>query len=214
MIYFVISLTFFPKTPCKFSNEPPASRNFISLRLHPTTPNHSQNKFATFFLFLHFFAEKKDFFSQKSYHSQKRIPMSKSTNHLLQFQNAQKGIELLFFISQKCHNYNELQSICDTLALYFFKNSKDKAPNKNLILFGNFLKNEQPKKREKETVKRKKVSKNVRKKNNYLDHLSEYEILRNRGYSYQKIADYSHTHFKAKVSRETIRNILIQGGTK
>jgi len=140
--------------------------------------------------------------------------MSISIKHLAQFQNAKKGIELLFQLSKEAKNYDELQSLCDTLASYFSKSQKDQAPNKNLILFQEFGKNEQPKKRDIETMRKKKVAKNTRKKSSHFDYISEYQTLRERGYSYQKISLYSEGVFKVKVSRETIRNILIQGGTK
>ena len=136
-----------------------------------------------------------------------KIP--KPIKQLSQFSNAQKGIGLLFTLSKECQNHDELQTLLDTLSIYFTKSQKDQAPNKHIVLFQNFLKNEMPKKRKVETIKRKKVSRNTRKKNSHLDYISEYQILRNRGYSYQGIAEYSDTQFGVKISRETIRKILI-----
>ena len=135
--------------------------------------------------------------------------MTKIAKHLLQFQQAQKGIELLNTQSKECQSYQELQDLTTSLSTYFFNAKNDtQSPNRYLVLFQNFLENETPKKRNIENMRRKKIAKNVKKKKNYLDYIGEYQTLRNRGYSYQKISEYSSQFFHQKVSRETIRNIL------
>ena len=134
--------------------------------------------------------------------------MNKTNKHQEQFKEAKKGIELFYYESLLLTNYQDLQNHLNNLEAYFLRTQKDKALNKNIILFKNYFKNEVGKKRDIETIKKKKILKNIRPKKSYKDYLIEYQFLRNKGYSYKKISDYSKQYFKVSVSKETIRNFL------
>ncbi len=134
--------------------------------------------------------------------------MNKTNKHQEQFKEAKKGIELFYYECLLLTNYQDLQNHLNNLEAYFLRSQKDKALNKNIILFKNYFKNEAPKKRDIETIKKKKVFKNIRPKKSYKDYLIEYQFLRNKGYSYKKISDYSKQYFKVSVSKETVRNFL------
>lgn len=132
--------------------------------------------------------------------------LKKRENQLIQ---AKAGIKLFYQESLALTSYEDLQNYLNNLASYFQQVENDKAINKNIILFKNYLNNESDKKQDIKTINKKARRTNTKKKISFFDHLDDYYLLRNRGYSYQKIADYSKKYYKTSVSKETVRKYLL-----
>lgn len=133
-----------------------------------------------------------------------------SKKNLEQFALTKSGIKLFYSKVEQATNYDELLQLTNNLAIYFQKiaNEKNQTTNKSLFVFIEYFRNESLKQRSLERVTTIAKAKRLNHKSSYKDYLSEYIILRDRGYSFKKIADYSNQHYKTKVSKETIRNFL------
>ena len=132
--------------------------------------------------------------------------LKKRENQLIQ---AKAGIKLFYQDSLALTSYEDLQNYLNNLATYFQQVENDKAINKNIILFKTYLKNESDKKQDIKTIQKKGRRSRTKKKISFFDYLEDYYVLRNRGYSYQKIADYSKKYYKTSVSKETVRKYLL-----
>ena len=134
--------------------------------------------------------------------------MNKTNKNKQQLQEAKAGIRLFYQDSLLLTDYEDLQNHLNNLATYFKQVENDEAINKNVILFKTYLKKESLKKKDKDTIKKKARLSKTKKKITFLDYLNDYYILRNRGYSYKKISDYSKQYYKISVSKETVRKYL------
>ena len=134
--------------------------------------------------------------------------MNKTNKNKQQLQEAKAGIRLFYQDSLLLTDYEDLQNHLNNLATYFKQVENDEAINKNVILFKTYLKKESLKKKDKDTIKKKARLSKTKKKISFLDYLNDYYILRNRGYSYKKISDYSKQYYKISVSKETVRKYL------
>ncbi len=134
--------------------------------------------------------------------------MNKRKKYQQQLQSAKAGIRLFYQDSLLLTDYEDLQNHLNLLASYFKQVENDKAVNKNVIVFQTYLKKESLKKQTIKAIKKKAKLSWLKNKLSFLDYLEDYEILRARGLSYQKIADYSKKYFKCQVSKETVRKYL------
>jgi hypothetical protein len=135
--------------------------------------------------------------------------MKKNNKHLHQFKECKAGLKLFYEETLLINDYEELQNHLNNLASYFKQVENDQAKNKNIILFKTYLNNEAEKKSI-DSIKKKKIIKNTKKKIGFKDYLSEYHILKNRGMSYRGIAKYSEKYYKVKVSKDTLIKYLNQ----
>jgi len=129
-----------------------------------------------------------------------------SNKHQYQLLTAKASIELLSKNVSKIFTYQELQIELNIFMNSYIKdaNSKNNRPNKSIMGFINYLKDNKKNPRTLEGIKQQqRIS-----KKSYKDYIPNYILLREQGLSYQKIADYSKKHFKQKVSKDTIRNSL------
>ncbi len=133
-----------------------------------------------------------------------------SKKNLEQFVLTKSGIKLFYSKVEQANNCDELLQLTNNLATYFQKiaNEKNQTTNKSLYVFIEYFRNENLKQRSLERVTTIAKAKRLNYKKSYKDYLSEYQILRDRGYSFKEISDYSNQHYKIKVSKETIRNFL------
>jgi uncharacterized protein YaaW (UPF0174 family) len=129
--------------------------------------------------------------------------------HIKQIARVKAAISLLNNEINSLNNYHEIQTHLDLFAKFFKEqaNEKNDRANKSLMGFINYFNKVAPKQRSIKAVKSK--AKKLTAKS-YKNYISEYQILRARGLSYQKIADYSAQHFKVKVSKESIRTALTE----
>lgn len=128
----------------------------------------------------------------------------------IRYKEAQSGIDIFYAQAKQSKNFDELLQVANNLASYFkrYANDKNNRITKNVYVFTEFFKQEASKKRSVENVVNNAKVKRLSHKISYKDYLSDYLILRERGHSYQAIADYSEKYFKVKVNKETIRNFL------
>ena len=129
-----------------------------------------------------------------------------SNKHQYQLLTAKAAIELLSKNVSKIFTYEELQTELNIFMNSYIKdaNKKNNRPNKSIIGFINYLKDNKNKSRTIAAVKQKqRVS-----KKSYKDYIPNYILLREQGLSYQKISEYSFKHFKQKVSKDTVRKVL------
>ena len=133
--------------------------------------------------------------------------MNKTNKYKQQLQECKAGLKFFYEQTILIKDYEELQNYLDNFFNYSKAIEKDKAKNKNIILFKTYLKNEAEKKSI-DSIKKKKIIKNISRKKYFKDYLSEYHILRNRGMSYKNISDYSKKYFRVSVSKETVRKYL------
>lgn len=128
--------------------------------------------------------------------------------HIQQIAKVKAAVNLLQNEINLLNDYEEIQAHLNLFAKFFTEqaNEKNNRANKSLMGFINYFNKVAPKQRSIKAVKVK--AKKLTPKQSYKDYLSEYQILRARGNSYQAIADYSRQHFKVKVSKETIRTAL------
>lgn len=129
-----------------------------------------------------------------------------SNKHNNQLITAKAAVELLSKNVSNVFTYEELQNELNLFMNSFIKdaNIKNNRPNKSVIGFINYLKENKKSGRNIEAV----LSKKSISKKSYKDYLPEYILLRNQGLSYQKISEYSKKHYKQSVSKDTIRNAL------
>jgi len=130
--------------------------------------------------------------------------------NITQMIKAKASAQLLYNNLSLISSYDELQNELNKFYNAFKKdaNENNTRPNKAIIGMINYLNLKENKKRNTSTINTKSRAKRLAHKSTYKDYLEEYIILKNRGYSNQKIADYSLKHFKIKVSKETIRKAL------
>jgi len=126
-----------------------------------------------------------------------------------QYKQALAGVELLSINAQNSSSYEELQKVLNDFVIYINRtaNEKNNRPNKNIIAFTEYFKNEADKKRDVKTIEKKAQVKKLSHKKTYKDFIPEYLILRKRGHSFRSIAKYSEQFFKVKVSKSTIEKI-------
>ncbi len=134
--------------------------------------------------------------------------MTKSQKHKQQLQAARAGLKLFYENSLILTSYEDLQNYLNNFASYFQQIENDKAPNKNIILFKTFLQEESLKSQEVKQIKRKSTIRRTKKKMNFKDYLTDYQILKNKGLSYRAIARHSEKYYKCKVSKDTLRKYL------
>lgn len=136
--------------------------------------------------------------------------MTQKQKHLQQFIKAKSGIQLLFNEASLITDYTELEEFLNTFSKYILKiaNEKNNVGNRNIIAFKSYYENEAGKKRTIATIEKKSKVKRLSYKTTYKDYIEEYLILRARGYSWRKLAEYSERYFKVKVSKDTLRNYI------
>jgi len=124
---------------------------------------------------------------------------------------ARAGIDLFYQnIKSTETSYENFLKELNLLNSYFqeFAAKNNNRVNKSATAFQMYFKNEIKKKRNIENIEKRGQSKLLSAKKSYRDYKQEYLILRKRGYSYKAIADYSHKHFKVKVSKDSVRNLI------
>ncbi|OCL85291.1 MULTISPECIES: hypothetical protein [Arcobacteraceae] len=133
-----------------------------------------------------------------------------NNKNLKQFKEAKAGVNLFYNLVENANSYNELLEILNNLSGYFLRigNEKNNRVNKNIIVFTEYFRIEANKKRDIQTVVNNAKSKRLSFKKSYKDYIEDYLILSKRGYSSREIAAYSEKHFKIKVSKTTINNII------
>jgi hypothetical protein len=129
-----------------------------------------------------------------------------SNKHNTQLITAKVAIELLSKNVSNIFTYEELQNELNLFMESYIKdaNIKNNRPNKSVMGFINYFKENKKSGRNIEAV----LNKKTISKKSYKDYLPEYILLRNQGLSYQKIAEYSKKYYKQSVSKDTIRNAL------
>jgi hypothetical protein len=124
---------------------------------------------------------------------------------------ARAGIDLFYQnIKSTETNYEDFLKELNLLNSYFqeFAAKKNNRVNKSATTFQMYFKNEIKKKRNIETIEKRGQLKLLSAKQSYRDYKQEYLILRKRKYSYQAIANYSTQHFKVKVSKDSVKNLI------
>ena len=118
--------------------------------------------------------------------------MTQKQKHLQQFIKAKAGIQLLFNEASLITDYTELEQFLNTFSSYILKiaNERNNVGNRNIIAFKSYYENEAGKKRTIETIEKKSRVKKLSYKMTYKDYMEEYLILRARGYSWRKLAEY------------------------
>ena len=143
--------------------------------------------------------------------------MTHKQKSLQQFIKAKSGIQLLFNEASLITDYTELEEFLNTFSKYILKiaNERNNVGNRNIIAFKSYYENEAGKKRTVKTIEKKSRVKKLSYKTTYKDYLEEYAILRARGYSWRKLAQYSERYFKIKVSKDTLRKYIggLEDGT-
>ena len=136
--------------------------------------------------------------------------------HEHQIQKLKAGLTQLQTKISLCQSYEEISQEMKLFSKYFQMqaNPKNNIPNKEIMGVIKYLDNTSQKARSIEVVQAKAKVKKLTPKKSYKDYFSEYRTLRLRGYSYQKIADYSNQYFKTPVSKNTIRKLLNEKGEK
>jgi len=129
-----------------------------------------------------------------------------SNKHNTQLLTAKAAVALLNKNVSNIFTYEELQNELNSFMISFIKdaNIKNNRPNKSVMGFINYFRENKKSGRNIEAV----LNKKTITKKSYKDYLPEYILLRNQGLSYQKIAEYSKKHYKQSVSKDTIRNAL------
>lgn len=130
-----------------------------------------------------------------------------------QFRTAKNGVNLLLENTNSATTYSELITVFSTLLKFLNQaNEKNKVENKGIIAFKNYFEVENPKKRSIEAVVKKRkmhTSKKINKSiKTFRDYIYEYKLLREKGLSYQKIAEYSKNILNVKVSKTSLINLL------
>lgn len=107
-------------------------------------------------------------------------------------------------------NFEAFEKEIKTLNEYLQRhaNSKNNRMHKVMTAFSLYFNNEAKKKRDIEHIEKVSKAKRLSFKKHYKDYAEEYLILRKRNYSYRTIAEYANKHFKVKVSKDSIRNLL------
>ena len=143
--------------------------------------------------------------------------MTQKQKHLQQFIKAKSGIQLLFNEASLITDYTELEEFLNTFSKYILKvaNERNNVGNKNIIAFKSYYENEAGKKRTVATIEKKSKVKRLSYKSTYRDYTEEYLILRARGYSWRKLAEYSERYFRVKTSKDTLRKHIggLENGT-
>ena len=143
--------------------------------------------------------------------------MTHKQKSLQQFIKAKAAVQLLFSEASLITDYTELEEFLNTFSKYILKiaNEKNNVGNRNIIAFKTYYENEAGKKRTVKTIEKKSSVKKLGYKTTYKDYFEEYAILRARGYSWRKLAEYSERYFKVKVSKDTLRKYIggLEDGT-
>ena len=143
--------------------------------------------------------------------------MTHKQKNLQQFIKAKSAIQLLFNEASLITDYTELEAFLNTFSSYILKiaNERNNVGNRNIIAFKAYYENEAGKKRSITTIEKKSKVKRLSYKTTYKDYVEEYLILRARGYSWRKLAQYSERYFKVKVSKDTLRKYIggLENGT-
>jgi len=123
---------------------------------------------------------------------------------------ARAAIELFYSNTKMTDSYDGLMKELIILNNYLQKyaNIKSNRVNKVMTAFKMYFINEAEKKREINHIVKVSQVKRLSFMKSYKDYKNEFIILRKRGYSYAKIALYSKSHFKVKVSKDTVRNYI------
>jgi len=143
--------------------------------------------------------------------------MTHKQKSLQQFIKAKAGVQLLFNEASLITDYTELEEFLNTFSKYILKiaNERNSVGNRNIIAFKSYYENEAGKRRTVATIEKKSRVKRLSYKTTYKDYVEEYLILRARGYSWRKLAEYSQQYFKIKVSKDTLRKHIgdLEDGT-
>lgn len=143
--------------------------------------------------------------------------MTHKQKSLQQFIKAKAGVQLLFNEALLITDYTELEEFLNTFSKYILKiaNERNNVGNRNIIALKSYYENEAGKKRAVQTIEKKNRVKKLSYKMTYKDYIEEYLILRARGYSWRKLAEYSQRYFKIKVSKDTLRKHIggLEDGT-
>jgi len=136
--------------------------------------------------------------------------MTHKQKSLQQFIKAKTGIQLLFNEASLITDYTELEEFLNTFSSYILKiaNERNNVGNRNIIAFKSYYENEAGKKRTVKNIEKKSRVKRLSHKTTYKDYIQEYLLLRQRGYSWRKLAEYSQRYFKIKVSKDTLRKYI------
>jgi hypothetical protein len=136
--------------------------------------------------------------------------MSQTAKHFKQMKQVKAAITFLNNEVSLISSYDELQTHLNKFMKFYTQqaNEKNNRANKSLIGFINYFESVAPQKRSTEAVSKTARGKRLAPKPSYKDHLTDYQVLRARGYSYKAISDYSKQYFKVKVSKETVRTAL------
>ena len=124
---------------------------------------------------------------------------------------ARAGIDLFYQnIKSTETSYEDFLKELNLLNSYFqqYASKNNNRINKSATAFQIYFKEQIKKKRNIENIEKRGRIKLLSVKKSYHDYLQEYLILRKRKYSYKAIADYSTQHFKVKVSKDSIRNLI------
>ena len=101
---------------------------------------------------------------------------------------------------------NELKILNEYLQRH--ANSKNNRTHRAMTAFVLYFYNEVKKKRDIDQVEKTSKGKRLSYKSSFRDYKEEFLVLRKRQYSYRAIAEYANKHFKVKVSKDSIRNLL------
>lgn len=141
--------------------------------------------------------------------------MKDNTNkNLYQLAQAKKGVKLLAETVSIVSSYEEMIKVMNVFLKYMNEaNEKNKVLNKGIIALKKYYENESKIEKSLDAVikkskikKSKDINKSIKKKPR--DLFFEYQILRERGFSFQKIADYSTAVLKVKVSKSSVLNMF------
>ena len=138
----------------------------------------------------------------------------KTNKNFYQLAQAKKGVKLLAETVETVSTYEDMIKVVNVFLKYMNEaNEKNKVINKGIIALKKYYENECGIEKSFENVvkkskikKSKAINKSIKKKPR--DLFFEYQILRERGLSYQKIADYSTAVLKVKVSKSSVLNMF------
>jgi hypothetical protein len=136
--------------------------------------------------------------------------MTEKQKYQTQFKEVKAGVSLLYNQVSLTINASELLRILDKFNSYMqrFAKMENNSHTRIFTAFIEFLHNESSAQRSYEKVVMKSKLKKLSHKISWKDYQSEIIILRMRGHSWRDLEKYCLTHFKVKVSRDTLRNHL------
>ncbi len=124
---------------------------------------------------------------------------------------ARAGIELFYQnIKSTETNYEDFLKELNLLNSYFqqYASKNNNRINKSATSFKIYFTNEIKKKREIKNIEKRGRMKLLSAKTSYKCYKDEYLILRKRGHSYKDISIYSSKHFKVRIGKDSIRNLI------